>query len=220
MTRRPLSVLAALALGAATAANAQMASAGMHASAPATDPGTIAAGAFAAGMRSLWEDHVVWTRQYIVSAVADLADRDLAAQRLLRNQDDIGNAVKPFYGDAAGARLTTLLREHITIAAALIGAAKSGAQDGVTKQSAAWYANADAIAGFLASANPNWKAADLQGMMREHLDLTLQEATARLKKDWPADIAAYDRIHHHILGMADALSSGIVRQFPTRFTKP
>jgi hypothetical protein len=214
-----LAAVAALAAQ-ASVGSAQMA-AGPHAASPSTPSvqRPVSATEFAAEMRRLWEDHIVWTRQFIVSAAADLPDRDLAAQRLLRNQEDIGNAVKPFYGNAAGDQLTALLKSHITVAADLVGAAKQGNQDAVKSRSAAWYANADSISTFLASANPNWKAADLEAAMHEHLDLTLKEATARLQKDWQADIAAYDRIHHHILGMADVLSSGIARQFPDKFAK-
>ena len=83
-----------------------------------------------------------------------------------------------------------------------------------------WRVNADDIAAFLVGANPYWDGGMLKDMLYKHLDFTTTEVVSRLKKDWPADIAAYDRIHHHILGMADALSSGIVRQFPSRFTKP
>jgi hypothetical protein len=64
-------------------------------------------------MRKLWEDHVTWTRVYIISVGAGLGDKDAAAQRLLQNQVDIGNAIKPFYGNEAGDKLTALLKEHI-----------------------------------------------------------------------------------------------------------
>ena len=169
-------------------------------------------------MRKLWEDHIVWTRLYIVSAAAGLPDADQAAQRLLRNQADIGDAIKPFYGDAAGTQLTALLRGHILTAATLVGAAKSGDTTAVNAASKAWYANADSIATFLSAANPrNWPVAALQSAMRMHLDLTLKEASARLHGDWAADIAAYDAVHQHILQMADVLSDGIIKQFPTRF---
>src|SRR5918998_3830186 len=88
--------------------------------------------AFHDGMRQLWEDHVTWTRLVIVSAATltdALPDLDPTVQRLLRNQDDIGDAIKPFYGDAAGEELSQLLREHITGAADLIFAAKAGDSD-------------------------------------------------------------------------------------------
>jgi hypothetical protein len=169
-------------------------------------------------MRELWEDHVAWTRLYIVSAAADLPDLELTTKRLLRNQADIGDAVRPFYGDAAGDELTTLLEEHITGAAALLAAAKSGDETAVAVAGANWYANADAIAAFLSAANPEqWPRADLEAEMRMHLDLTLEEATARLTGDFAADIAAYDVVHDHILAFADRLSDGIVAQFPDQF---
>lgn len=169
-------------------------------------------------MRKLWEDHVTWTRLYIVSAVAGLPDAPAAAERLLRNQSDIGDAIKPFYGEAAGARVTALLRPHILIAAELVEAAIAGDAARIQDASARWYANSDEIADFLSAANPaNWPREALRAEMRHHLDLTLEEALARLRGDWAADIAAYDTVHEHILGMADLLSSGIIRQFPRKF---
>ena len=174
--------------------------------------------AFNQDLRKLWEDHVTWTRLYIVSAIAGLPDAGATAQRLLQNQDDIGDAVGTFYGDEAGDALAALLRSHILIAADLIDAAKAGDSARVSSDVAAWYANADDISEFLAAANPAWPVETLKAMMRGHLDQTLAEATARLNGDWEADIAKYDEIHLHILHMADALSNGIVEQFPRRFT--
>jgi hypothetical protein len=177
--------------------------------------------AFHDAMRTLWEDHIVWTRQFIVSAAtqtSDLPDLGPTVDRLLRNQADIGNAIKPFYGTAAGDRLTALLREHILTAADLLAAAKAGDSAKVADASARWYANADAIAAFLSAANPrSWPLADMKAMMKRHLDLTLQEAVARLEGRYADDIAAYDAVQAEILGMADMLSDGIVRQFPARF---
>ena len=184
----------------------------------ASDKVPLAEVNFRNAMRKLWEDHVTWTRLFIVSAVADLPDTGPTAERLLQNQADIGNAIKPFYGAAAGDQLTSLLRDHILIAADLVAAAKSGDAVAFNAAHTAWYANADDIAAFLASANPHhWPEAAMRTMMHEHLDLTLQEAGARLAGDWDADIAAYDEIHVQILHMADMLSDGIVSQFPRSF---
>jgi len=173
---------------------------------------------FQDAMRKLWEDHITWTRLYIVSAVADLPDQGPTALRLLQNQDDIGNAIKPFYGEDAGNQLSLLLRDHILVAAQLLQAAKTG--DAATFDTAKeqWYENADDIATFLNAANPeNWPLDEMKAMMKDHLDLTLTEASARLNGDWEADIAAYEEIHAQILEMADMLSSGIIEQFPKKF---
>src|SRR5688572_7581989 len=193
-----------------------------HASTPAHDPVVSVAALdraeFHDAMRKLWEDHVTWTRLYIVSAVAGLPDVQATAERLLQNQTDIGDAIKPFYGEAAGNGLTALLRPHILIAAELVDAAIAGDRADVQDALVRWYANSDEIADFLHAANPdNWPREALRAEMRHHLDLTLEKAQARLRGDWAADIAAYDTVHEHILGMADVLSSGIIRQFPRKF---
>lgn len=190
----------------------------VYTSAFAEEKVTQSQSAFHDAMRKLWEDHITWTRLYIVSAAADLPDKDLTAQRLLQNQVDIGNAIKPFYGDAAGEQLTALLKDHILIAAQLIDAAKRGDTAAVDDLNARWYANADAIAAFLNSANPKeWPLDEMKMMMHSHLDLTFKEASERLHGDFAGDIAAYDEVHAEILQMADMLSAGIIEQFPKSF---
>lgn len=174
--------------------------------------------AFHQDMRKLWEDHVQWTRLFIVSAVAGSPDTDATLARLLQNQTDIGNAVADYYGNDAGTKLTTLLKAHIATAGDILTAAKAGDDAAVTKASTAWYANADEIAAFLAGANPAWPEATLKDMMHTHLDQTLAEATAQLTGDYAKSVTEYDHIVTHIIDMADALSSGIVTQFPNKFS--
>jgi hypothetical protein len=219
--------LAAVGITLAIFAGTVVASGGPHTHGTAdssTAAGAVAArGSFHDAMRQLWEDHITWTRLVIVSAATlpdALPDLDPTVQRLLRNQDDIGDAIKPFYGDAAGEQLSSLLREHITLAADLITAAKAGDADAVEATSEAWYANADEIADFLSAANPkHWPAEEMRAMMREHLDLTLAEAVARLEGRYADDISTYDEIHVQILHMADMLSDGIIAHFPAKFAK-
>jgi hypothetical protein len=169
-------------------------------------------------MRKLWEDHVTWTRLAIISLTTDSPDAKATVARLLRNQTDIGNAVKPFYGAAAGKQLTKLLREHILVAADVIAAARKGEADELTKQQTRWRANADQISALLNSANPRfWKLGPMKAMMYEHLGLTTNEVVARLQLNWAADVRAYDNTHLQALHMADMLSDGLVKQFPARF---
>ncbi|MGD6834475.1 glycosyltransferase [Sutcliffiella halmapala] len=168
-------------------------------------------------LRKLWIDHTIWTRNYIVSALADLEDKDKVLERLLKNQEDIGNAIKPLYGQDAGDKLTLLLKDHILIAGKIVDAAKKGDQAAVNKHNKEWYQNADDIAKFLSQANPNWKEQDLKDLLYMHLALVTDDVVARIKKDWDADIIAFDKGEDHIIVMADALSDGIIKQFPDKF---
>lgn len=168
-------------------------------------------------MRALWEEHITWTRMAIVEFAADSPALPAATARLLRNQTDIGNAIVPFYGRAAGTKLTRLLRSHILIAVDVLTAAKAGDQAALAGAQAAWTKNADQIADFLSAANPAaWPKAEMRQMMRGHLRLTTGEAVARLTGDWAGDVRAYDAVHRQALAMADMLSSGIIAQFPAR----
>jgi hypothetical protein len=175
--------------------------------------------AFQDAMRKLWEDHITWTRLVIVSVLNGLPDTPTTVARLLQNQVDIGNAIKPFYGDAAGNQLASLLHDHITIAAEILTDAKVGNSTALNDALSRWYANANQIAAFLNSANPkNWPLATMQQMMKTHLDLTLKEAVTYLQADYKGSISAYEQVHLEILQMADMLSSGIIAQFPSTFT--
>ena len=171
-----------------------------------------------AALNRLWTDHVIWTRMYIAAAVADMkADADSSASRLLKNQEHIGNAVAPFYGEAAGNELTDLLKQHILIAVALVDAAKKGDQAKFGTEDANWTKNAGEIATLLSGANPNWPKADVVDLLGQHLTLTKNEAVARLKADWTADVEAFDQILTEILTVSAVLSGGLVKQFPQRF---
>lgn len=279
--------------------------------------------AFRDRMRDLWSEHIVYTRSFIVSASAGLADTSEVLQRLLRNQDEIGEAIKPYYGDAAGTQLASLLRSHIQLAGKALVAAKGNTpttvgtsmnpsadayistsmsrdtvsaktdttkinsqnpnvparvsdttkakqpnarvtgdtmsqrmpsnqygtvrQDSTTKAHAsaqaqmqvgqqsqaaqvqvdsvqlnqavaALKANADSIATFLNKANPRgFQRAAMSTGLQMHIDLLLKEVTAHLKKDWAGSIAAYDESQRQAAQMADMLSEGIMKQFPSRF---
>ena len=174
--------------------------------------------AFQDQMRKLWEDHVTWTRLAIVTFADGSAGFDTTAARLLKNQEDIGDAIKPFYGEAAGDQLTALLEDHILIAVELLQAAKAGDDAAFARASKAWYRNADDIADFLAQANRRfWPRATMRAAMETHLDQTLAEASHELTGEYARSVADYEEIHHHILQMADVLSTGIIRAFPKKF---
>ncbi len=193
-----------------------LAFAGLPACASAPTGAMPAGGDLRSAMRTLWAEHVIWTRQYIVAELEWAPSAEQAAARLLRNQEEIGNAIVPCYGQQAGTQLANLLKEHIQIAVQLVAAAKAGNSAGQTAEDGRWRQNADEIATFLSAANPHWPKADLLRMLNDHLNLTTQEAVARLQGNWSADITAFDRIFAQAMEMADALTDGIRRQFPGR----
>jgi hypothetical protein len=208
MTRTLTIFLAALVAAGALAQAAATAT-------PAASPRAIA---LRTSMDKLWEDHITWTRMVIVDFAAGLPDLPNAEARLLRNQVDLGNAIKPYYGRAAGNKLTSLLRTHILEAVPVLRAAKAGDKAKLAAALNAWNANANQIAVFLSKANPrSWPLPMMRSMMRQHLALTTKEAVARLQGRWSADVAAYDQVHAEILHMSAMLSDGIISQFATRF---
>jgi len=168
-------------------------------------------------MDYLWAEHVLWTRQVIVSSVAGLPDAQAATQRLLKNQDDLGNAIIPYYGKEAGKKLADLLREHITISADIIKSAIAKDDEKVKAFDADWHRNARDIAAFLSSANPNWTEKMLTEMLYKHLAVTTKELQLRLAGDWDNDVTNYDEVFKQAQQMGQDLANGIIAQFPGKF---
>lgn len=212
--RRSLAAVVAAALTVAVVAASQTGAAAQESPAPNVQKVV----AFHRTMDRLWQDHVTWTRDVIISFVAGAPDLNPALARLLRNQVDIGNAIEPYYGAAAGHKLTRLLQTHIKEAVPVLTAAKTGDQKALKHAVAVWYANAHQIAAFLSKANPTaWPLGATTQMMDEHLKLTTNEAVARIKGNWRGDVAAYDKVRAEILMMSGTLADGIIAQFPERF---
>ena len=174
--------------------------------------------AFHDAVRALWEAHGAWTHMVIVSFVGNLPNLAAEEQVLLRNQVDIGDAVKPYYGAAAGTQLTKLLRAHIVGAVSVLQAAKSGDSAKLSQAVAAWSANGRQVADFLHSADPKFLSRTAaRQMMKEHLQQVIQQAVDELHGDYAAGARAYAPYIRHILDMADMISDGIIEQFPSRF---
>jgi hypothetical protein len=164
-------------------------------------------------MRSLWIQHVTWTRLTIVSLVFDLPDTKSVISRLLRNATDMGNALKPFYGEEIGKKYGDLIHEHLVLAADLVKAAKAGDNKATEAIERKWYANADEIALFFYSINPYLPADEFRKMLYEHLALTKSEAVYMLQKDYSSSVAVYDTIEAQALQMADHIADALISQF-------
>jgi hypothetical protein len=230
VTRRRWSIPVGLLTAALAVALAVMAISGVRPAQGSTPPAlpvlTQSAVTFHDAMRKLWEDHITWTRNVIISFEVNvpksretLPDLSAALDRLFQNQVDIGNAIKPYYGTDRGNELTGLLHDHIAIAGEILQAVKTGDTAAYQDANTRWYANAHDIAVFLSETldPPLGSLAEMDDMMKDHLDATTEEVVARLTGDWTGDVAAYDKVHNQALQMADMLSNGIIANFPAKF---
>ncbi len=168
-------------------------------------------------MRELWAEHVIWTRMFIMSVADNTSDKALVTERLLQNYDDMADAMKPYYGNEAGDKFGDLIEEHLLTAATLVEAAKAGNSTAAAAAEKKWYENADEIAAFENSINPNWDKTAQMAMWHDHLNVTKDEAVARLTMNYTADIEAFDQIEAQANMMADSWSDGIMKQFPEKF---
>jgi len=167
--------------------------------------------------RTLWEQHVAWTRMLIISIAEELGDEQAVTERLLRNAPDMAEVFRRYYGDEIASQFNKLFTEHLVVASELVKAAKAGDQKAAADAEARWYANADELATFLNRINPYWPKSVVLPMLQEHLKMTKEQAVQRLNKNYKADIEIYDQIEKQALEMADAFTTGLMRQFPGSF---
>lgn len=168
-------------------------------------------------MNLVWEQHIMWTRMLLISIAENLKDLDATEARLLRNPKDIANVFRPYYGEMAVNQIEKLLTEHLVIGKNLIVALKNNNQKEATELTQKWYQNADEMAEAFSRMNPFYKKEEVRKMLYDHLKLTTDEVTARLRGDYVADIKAYDAVQKEVLKMARYFVNGIVMQFPNLF---
>ncbi|MFJ7914810.1 MULTISPECIES: hypothetical protein [unclassified Lysinibacillus] len=168
---------------------------------------------FMAMNRILWMEHVNWTRMTIISIVFGLPDLPFVQERLLQNATDLGNCLRPFYGDQIADRYAELIKEHLLIAAQLVTAAAKGDTATADAKEKEWYRNADDIAIFLNRINPYLSIEEVQKMFYTHLALTKKEAVTMIQKNYQEDIQVFDDIEAEALAMSDMIASAIVMQF-------
>lgn len=169
-------------------------------------------------MRKLWAEHMQYTFETVDTFFNNQKGLEPTLNRLLQNQKDIGDAIKPVYGDAAGDQLTQLLTTHINQAVPVLKAAQANDKAALDTALADWHANAKEIATFLSSANPDsWPASATEPMLKEHIDTTTVYATDLLKGDYAQAIKDYEKAYDHMMMLADTLSAGLIAQYPDKF---
>ena len=168
-------------------------------------------------MNLAWLEHIFWTRLFLISVAESLSDLEPTKARLLENPKDVANVFRKYYGNNVANTIQRLLTEHLVIGGDLIVALKNGNQKLAQELNTKWYRNADEMATAFSSINPYYPREEVRNMLYTHLKLTTDEVSARLRKDYTADIKAYDRVQQEILKMSKFFVDGIVKQFPDLF---
>lgn len=168
-------------------------------------------------MNLMWIEHILWTRMLLISIAENLADLEPTKTRLLENPKVIADIFRKYYGTLIANKIQELLTEHLVIGGDLIVALKNGNQKLADELNRKWYKNADDMAEAFSSINPFYPKEEVRHMLYEHLRLTTNEVSACLKKDYVADIKAYDMVQKEILKMSEFFVNGIVKQFPNLF---
>ena len=169
-------------------------------------------------MHKLWADHMQYTYLTVDAFFNNNTALNAQLARLLKNQEDIGAAIVPYYGQAAGDQLTTLLKGHINGAVPVLTAAKNGDQAALDAAVANWRQNGKEIADFLSAANPaNWEQGHMRMHMDDHLTKTITYSVDLLQKNYTKASTDYDAAFQDMMHFAASLSEGIAKQFPDKF---
>lgn len=172
--------------------------------------------AFECAVEKLWNQYSEYARSAMISTLTGSEDEAAVKARLMKNLEELGAAIVPYYGEEASATLTSLLKEHVSITDEIFKAIKE--DKNTANLETALAANTDLLATFLDTADSvNWPKATVLSVLSALSANSLAQARARFAKDWAADIAANDASCEIIYALADTFSSGIVNKFPEAF---
>lgn len=161
-------------------------------------------------LRKLFTDHALYTKFYIESALQSLPDLDVITTRLLQNQTDIGNFVKPIIGEQNGNILAELLKEHILAAADAVNAVKGGNKTTIDDVVKKVFNNSTQVSKFLSYLNPEKLPYDtVLKMFNMHNQYVIDMTTAHSQKKYDKEIKLFDEYYDQILDFSDTLNSAL-----------
>lgn len=208
-------VLAASLPGLAGAAGEHAAA---NAAAPAATTIPVKVAATRDALRDLWIEHIFWVRNVDVARLAGNTKAAKAAEaEVVANAKAIAGAVEPFYGKAGSDKLFELLAGHWGAISDYLDATKDGSKQAADAATSKLLANADAIAAFLAGANPHWPEATLRGLLSAHAAHHMQQIQQLHAGEYTAEARTWAAMAAHMYVIADALADGLAAQFPEKF---
>ncbi len=167
-----------------------------------------------AAMRDLWVGHIFWVRNVaLMTKLGNPAGAKVAEEQVVQDARDIANAISPYYGQPAADKLFGLLAAHYGAIKEYMTATYAGKKEAQASAKGRLNANAEAIATFLSSANPNWPKDDLLVALQAHGMHHVMQIDALNAKDFVKEASIWNEMKGHIYTIADVLAQGIEKQF-------
>ena len=168
--------------------------------------------------KKLWDEHLFYTRNAIISLLSGSKDIDAVSERLMKNQEEIAELLYPYYDRNDVEAYTAVLKEHVVLAVNLINKIKAG--EDTTEATKAWYDNGDKMLTWMENENSYyWSRIVTQPLWNDHLKHTMDEVTNRMKEDWTADIESFDYNRSCMSKWAELYATGIVYNNMESFSK-
>lgn len=156
-------------------------------------------------LRKLFTDHAVYM-VFLLKGIVDLtSDTQVFLTRLLRNQVDIGDQLKPIIGTDNGNKVTAVLTKHIKLAGSVITAETENDRN-LNLIIQDLFTNSADVAQVLSSLNPQLLPyAATKQMFDIHNQFVIDMTVARINGDFNREQQLYDGYYNEILAMSDAI---------------
>lgn len=169
-------------------------------------------------LRDLWIGHIFWVRGVVMGTKYDNKDEaKVAEEQVVANAKALAASITPYYGKEAADKLFGLLAGHYGAIKDYMNASFSGNKEAKDSAVDKLKKNADEIATFLSSANPNWSKDALLSALIAHGGHHIAQIDEINAKDFSGEAKTWDAMKNHVYVIADVLANGIVKQFPKKF---
>lgn len=161
-------------------------------------------------MRKLWTDHANYTK-FALDAIIDNNSSSLVnalIPRLMTNQEEIGEEVARYVGQASGQQLAELLKTHIKLAAEVMKAVKANSRPQTNKTVAELLDNSNEVADHIAVFT-GYDNEFLRAEFKRHNMYVLEMTQLRHAGDHVKEYQKYDAYYNHMMTFSDIIYSGI-----------
>lgn len=155
----------------------------------------------------LWTERLVWVRQLIISQMLSLRDFPFVAQRLQRNDAELGQILGSVFGPEAGARFEQLLGEYIRNLNGVASTVKSGNDPDPLMQQ--WYGSAAEIGEFASQINPYWGKSAVESLIDDEIGLESDLLSGLKNDEFARVVANFDPAYDKALEAARFMIYGI-----------